>query len=157
MSWMTRGAAMAAVTAGGVAVGRALIGRGPDGRPGAGDDGPGDGWQVVTINRSPDELTPGGRLPDPIARLGVGVQVRVSPAPGDKGTELAVRRRRSDPELIADLTARLTGDDPRQAVRAALRQAKQLAETGELLRPDRASTSRPTRAGTRPDGGTAPG
>lgn len=153
---------MAAVTAGGVAIGRALTGRGPGGWPGAGpgDDGPGDGWQVVTINRSRDELAPGGRLPDPIARLGDGVQVRVTPAPGDKGTELAVRRRRSDPELVADLTARLTGDDPRQAVRAALRQTKQLAETGEVLRPERPATSgspdRSAEAAT-PDNGAAPG
>lgn len=133
---------MAAVTAGGVAVGRALAGRG---WPGPIEE---DGWQIVTIYRSHDELAPGGRLPPPVAQLGEGVEVRLRPAPGGKGSELAVRRRHSDPDLVTDLTSRVTGDDPRQAVRAALWQTKQLAETGEVLLPDRP----PTRLPGRPSG-----
>lgn len=154
---------MAAVTAGGVAVGRALIGRGRAGWPSAGfvDDRRGEGWHVVTINRPRDELAQGGRLPDPVTRLGDGVEVRLRPAPGDKGTELAVRQRQSEPDAVTDLTARLTGDDPRQAVRTALRQSKQLAETGEVLSPDRPATTkrmllnRPVEATVRHAGGKA--
>ena len=36
--------------------------------------------------------------------------------------------------------ARVTGRDPRQDVRLALRQAKSLLETGDVLSPDTAST-----------------
>jgi hypothetical protein len=134
MGWMTKGAAAAAVTAGGAAVGRALAGRAlgswPVSRPV--QDGHGR-WQVVTVNRSPDELLPGGRLPEPLARLGDAVEVRLRAAPGDRGTEVAVRLRHGEPHALTDLAIQLTGDDPRLAVRNALRLTKQQAETGEVL------------------------
>jgi hypothetical protein len=146
MSWVTRGAAMAAVTAGGVAVGRVLAGRErahwPSARPS--EDGRGDGWHLVTINRSPEDLAPGGRVPEPIAQLGDGVEVRLRRAPGDKGTELAVRLCQSEPSAVTDLTVRVTGDDPREAVRTALRRTKELAETGEVLSPDLTSSTKHT-------------
>jgi hypothetical protein len=40
--------------------------------------------------------------------------------------------------------ARIAGKDPRQELRAALRQARQLLETGEILRPDTPPTTRRT-------------
>lgn len=91
-------------------------------------------WHKVTINRGPEEVLPDGRLPAPLAALGDGVEVEVTPAPGDKGTELAARLRD---------TAE-TGSGPRQQVRSALREAKQLIEAGEVLCVD------PTPHGHRP-------
>ena len=62
--------------------------------------------------------------------------MEVREAPGGKGTELRARLRRSEPTGAAGAAARLSGDDPRQQVRSALRQAKQLIEVGEVLRVD---------------------
>lgn len=90
----------------------------------------------MTVNRSPDEVMPQGRLPEPLARLGDLVDVEVAPAPGDRGTELRARLRSVEPSGAAGAVARAVGDDPRQAVRAALRESKQLIEVGEVLRVD---------------------
>ena len=89
-------------------------------------------WRSVTIMRSPDEIAPGGVYPQPLQELGDDVELRLQPAPGDKGTELSARLR----EEPSGLVRRLRGDDPRLAVRAALREAKQLVEVGEVLRLD---------------------
>ncbi|HST70889.1 MULTISPECIES: hypothetical protein [Kocuria] len=82
-------------------------------------------WQVVTVNRPPEEVAPGGRCPQPLAELGGSVEIRTAPAPGGRGTELAVRalqtgavRKRPRPEQI----------------RRAVRDAKELLEVGEILR-----------------------
>jgi hypothetical protein len=103
-----------------------------------------DRWHSVTVNRPPDEVAPDGRLPDPLTELGDLVEVRVRPAPGDRGTELAARLRRPEPDGIRGAAARVTGSDPRQRLRAALRQARQLLETGEVLNPDEPPTTRRT-------------
>jgi hypothetical protein len=108
-------------------------------------DRPGPRWHVVTINHPPEVVAPDGRIPRPVAQLGDAVEVKVRPAPGDRGTELAVRlRHHSEPSGVWSATARITGKDPRQAVRAALRQAKQLLETGEVLSADQPPTTRRT-------------
>jgi hypothetical protein len=103
-----------------------------------------DRWHTVTVNRLPEEVAPEGRLPDPLAGLGDAVEVRVRPAPGGRGTELAARLRDGAPAGAAEAVARAAGSDPRQDLRAALRQSKQLAETGEVLTPDEPSTARRT-------------
>ena len=137
-------AAAAAIAVGGIAVRRVLTSRGWGRGPVLGPaDGRAPSCYVVTIDRAPAEVAPGGRLPEPIAQLGDGVEVTVRPAPGGRGTELAARLRRDEPDGLAGLTARLSGEDRRGAVRSALRQAKQLAETGEVLSPDRPATTRP--------------
>jgi hypothetical protein len=92
-------------------------------------------WLAVTVYRPVEEVR--GRLPEPIIELGDRVEVRVEPASSDKGTELAVRLRDPGPSGSA---ARLAGRDPRQQVRKALRRAKSLLETGDVLRPDPPST-----------------
>lgn len=93
-------------------------------------------WETVTVYRRPDELLRGGRFPAPLTGLGDGVELRARPAPGGRGTELSGRlRTRAGP--LAAVTAYLAGDDAPLALRRALRQAKQLAETGEVLRPER--------------------
>lgn len=93
-------------------------------------------WHAVTVNRSAEEVLPGGQVPRPLAELGDLVEVEVRAAPGDKGSELRARLRQPRPEGAASGSARVAGEDPRQRVRAALREAKQLIEAGEVLRVD---------------------
>ncbi|MDQ1122592.1 hypothetical protein [Microbacterium trichothecenolyticum] len=82
-----------------------------------------EGWKAVTILGDPEEFSAGG-YPAPLERLRDALEVRIDPAPGDKGFEVHARVRDG-----ADLP-----DDPDQALRTALRDAKQLFETGEVLR-----------------------
>ena len=103
-----------------------------------------DRWHSLTVNRPPDEVAPEGRLPDPLAELGDLVEVRLRPAPGGRGTELAARLRQYVPAGAGQAAARVAGSDPRQDLRAALRQSKQLLETGEVLNPDEPPTTRRT-------------
>jgi hypothetical protein len=103
-----------------------------------------DRWHTVTVNRPPEEVAPEGPLPEPLAALDDAVEVRLRPAPGGRGTELAVRLRDGAPAGAAAAVARVAGSDPRQQVRSALRQSKQLLETGEVLKPDESPTTRRT-------------
>src|SRR5918997_1175237 len=75
---------------------------------------------------------------------GDAVEGRVRPAPGGRGTELAARLRQGAPSGPAGALARVSGSDPRQELRAALRQSRQLLETGEVLSPDSPPTTRRT-------------
>ena len=93
-------------------------------------------WHSVTLNRSQDEVMTNGQMPGPLAGLGDLVEVQVRPAPGGKGTELAARLRVAEPTGPRAARARVSGHDPRQQVRLALRQSKQLVEVGEVLRMD---------------------
>ncbi|WP_223856286.1 MULTISPECIES: hypothetical protein [Streptomyces] len=95
-----------------------------------------DRWLVVTVNRAPTDVGIQGAPPKPLDRFGDELEVRVRPAPGDHGTELAARIRRPVPPKAASWPARLAGRDPRQEVRTALREAKALLETGEVMLPD---------------------
>lgn len=73
-------------------------------------------WNIVTILRSEEGIAPNGELPAPLAALR-GIETRLREAPGGRGTELA---------------ARFTSEGgDRDQLRIALRQSKQLAETGE--------------------------
>lgn len=116
------------------AAGAALIKKALDQPPGGwAAPGPVDSqrWRVVTVNLPIDAVKD---MPEPLADLGDAIEVRISPAPGDKGTEIAARLRSpgepTDPSI--------------GAVREALRDAKQLLEVGWVLEPDRNRTSRPT-------------
>jgi hypothetical protein len=98
----------------------------------AGDEGPSrsdgkDRWHAVTVNLPPERVSDDGTAPPPLRDMG-GVEVRLQKAPGDKGTEIYVRS---------------TGADVGE-VRRALREAKSLLETGEVLLPDAPSTTQPT-------------
>jgi uncharacterized membrane protein len=91
-------------------------------------------WHVVTINKPPAEVAPGGRVPGPVAELGDIVETQVRAAPGNRGTELAARLREApSSSTIRNGVARLRGENPRQRVRSALRRTKQLLEVGEVL------------------------
>jgi len=91
-------------------------------------------WHVVTVNRSPDEVMPDGTPPPALRALGDLVEVEVRPAQQARGTELRARVRQPEPGTAKSVLERLGGTDPRQAVRAALREDKQLIEVGEVLR-----------------------
>jgi hypothetical protein len=94
---------------------------------------PASGWLAVTVLVEPSEID-SEKLPEPLAEIGDQIEVRVRPAPGGKGTELAARlrdRRRSGTKV-----SRLTGKDPQAELRSALRRAKQLIEVGEVLTVD---------------------
>ncbi len=91
-------------------------------------------WLGVTINLPREEVMPDGAPPQPLARL--DAEVRAERAPGDRGTELYARPRRAVPTGPMAVLARLRGTDPRQEVRKALRDAKSILETGEVLRPE---------------------
>ena len=86
-------------------------------------------WRAVTVNRPADRVMADGRVPAPLAALGDTVEVEVRPAPGDKGTELGARLR-------------APGSGSPEDLRAALREAKQLIEVGEVLRVDPAPHGR---------------
>ena len=101
-------------------------------------------WRAVTVRCDPDRIGTGADLPAPLAALGERIEVRITPAPGDKGTELAARyqERASDEEI--------------GRLRAALREAKQLIEVGEVTRVDPAphGVRKPTPQGAVLEGAT---
>ncbi|MFG1918621.1 hypothetical protein [Micromonospora sp. NPDC048898] len=99
-------------------------------------------WEVVTVDRPPEQVLPAGRWPEPLRRLDGAVEVRVRPAPGDRGTELAARPVAGATPPVG-LAAHLVGDDPHLLVRRTLRQIKQRVEAGEVLRADRSALDRP--------------
>lgn len=77
-------------------------------------------WRAVTVLTDPDQLRTA--TPAPLATFGDRLEIRVTPAPGDRGAELAARFRGPVTE------------DELGELRSALREAKQLIETGEVLR-----------------------
>ena len=79
-------------------------------------------WRAVTVLCPPERLET--ELPARLAAFGDRLEVRTTPAPGDRGTELAARFRGPVPE------------DEIGGLRSALREAKQLIEVGEVLRMD---------------------
>jgi hypothetical protein len=95
-------------------------------------DGP--RWRTVTILRTEHEIAPGGILPQPLLMLGAVVEVKMEVAPGERGTELSARLRAPEPRGLRGVVQRARGTDPRQAVRRALRESKQLIEAGEIIR-----------------------
>lgn len=121
------------VAAAGVAAGlvaRSLV---RERRESDGDGRHPEGWKAVTILGDSASFAEGG-YPPPLRRIAAALEVRLDPAPGDKGFEVHARIRED-----ADVGAVIGDDDPDQTVRAALRDAKQVFETGEILR----STPRP--------------
>jgi hypothetical protein len=100
-------------------------------------DGPGrdrdEHWLAVTVYCSPDQVGPPGALPEPLAVLGDSIELRIRPAAGDKGTELFARPRGQDVS--------------REDLRMALRKAKSLIETGDVIQPDTPPSTHPGPAG----------
>ena len=48
-------------------------------------------WRALTIDRPIEEISPGGELPAALAGLGSNIEVDIHSAPGNWGTEVAVR------------------------------------------------------------------
>jgi hypothetical protein len=96
-----------------------------------------DRWHAVTVNRAPQDIQADGRLPEPLAALGDSIETRIRPAPGNKGTEIHARLREEPPDEVTD-------DDPRHALRRALRESKSLLEIGEVIEPNVNRTTEPT-------------
>jgi hypothetical protein len=97
-----------------------------------------DRWHSVTVNCSPEQLGP---KPSPLDEIGIPVEIRIRPAPGDHGTELAVRMLEPAPAGPVKLLGKLRNDDPIRSIRRALREARSLAEVGEVLLPDVPATT----------------
>jgi hypothetical protein len=136
---LIKGAFVGALGAAGVALaGRALAARSRERRAG-GDTR----WHVLTVYKPLDELR-AGPLPEPLSQLGDAVDVELRAAPGGRGTEIAVRLRDGEPTGTSAVAARVTGQDPRHAVRRALRESRSLIETGEVLQPDARPSNRHT-------------
>ncbi|MFP1624081.1 hypothetical protein ACLB9X_02420 [Streptomyces sp. 5K101] len=131
-------AAAAGLTAGAVLALRRSMARPAD--PAAADR-----WLTVTINRSPADIQ-ADKLPTPLQEYGDRIETRIRPAPGDRGTEVAVRLK-DVPSDALSVPARLTGQDPRQDLRRSLREAKALLEAGEVLLPDTPPTTHDTPGG----------
>lgn len=129
----------AALAGGAVLLVRVARGRAPRGPVTGGWTG--SGWLAVTVLREPSDLDT-HQLPAPLAELGDRVEVRVRPAAGGKGTELAARLR--DRPAPASAPSRLGGRDPEAGLRSALRRAKQVYEVGEVLAVDPAPHGRRT-------------
>ncbi|MEO3927235.1 hypothetical protein ABGB07_25700 [Micromonosporaceae bacterium B7E4] len=143
MRWLVGGAAM---VAGGLVV-RRLLGRSAHGdgqwpQRLAGRRKP--RWHVTTVNRPADKIGVDGQLPEPLTGLGDAVEIQIRPAAGNRGTEIAVRLRDGARLPAARVVRRVMGRDPEQAIRAALREAKQLIETSEVLHPDYPPTTEST-------------
>ena len=108
-----------ALLAAGAATAAVVVGR----RRRAAADRPDERWLVVTVNRAPQEVQ--NALPQDLTRWRDEVELRITPASGDKGTELR---------------ARPVGGTSAHDVRLALRRAKSVLEAGEVVRPDTAPT-----------------
>jgi hypothetical protein len=121
-------------------------------RPAAGmgtsSDGKTDRWHAITVNRAPEEVSSSeDRLLEPLAELGDDVEVQIRSAPGDRGTEILARVRGSVPSGVGGVRARASGEDQRGALRKALRETQWLLETGEVLSPDKETTTKDTPGG----------
>lgn len=120
-----RGVVAAGVGVAGIAAGlvaRALVKKD---RASDGDGAHPQGWKAVTILGDAEDFARGG-YPEPLRRMSDELEVRLDPAPGDKGFEVHARLR-----LWVDAAADGARDG---ALREALRDAKQVFETGEVLR-----------------------
>jgi hypothetical protein len=100
------------------------------------DRSPKNRWIMVTVNCSPQRLASRSDLPEPITRLGDAVDIKISPAPGDRGTELGARLRDLPRTRIPGMVNRRPEEDPVCVVERALRDAKAMIEAGEVIRPD---------------------
>jgi hypothetical protein len=133
MTAAVRNVASLAARAGGSVVRQVRSTIDPSAARPAGAGQPASGWLAVTVFREPSDVDT-AQLPAPLAELGDRIEVRVRPAPGDKGTELAARLRNRPSSGTA--LSRLHGSDPQAELRSALRRAKQLIEVGEVLAVD---------------------
>jgi hypothetical protein len=111
------------------------------------DRAPKNRWIMVTVNCSPQRLASRSDLPEPLTRLGDAIDIKICPAPGDRGTELGARLRDLPRTRISGMVNRHPEEDPRLMVERALREAKAMIEAGEVIRPDWPPTTQPAQVG----------
>jgi uncharacterized membrane protein len=89
---------------------------------------------ATTINRSQEEII--ARLPEAEPPLSDdAAQVSLTPAPGNRGTEVRVILDKSAPGGgLGQKVAAAFGTDPQRQLDDALRRFKQLLEAGEVIR-----------------------
>lgn len=92
---------------------------------------------MVTIYRQPEEVQTQVDGSGPLSRMRGEIELTVRPAPGDKGTQLAVRPKAPDRDSVG----------MRRALRAALRETKSILECGAVVEPSRPGSSHPGPAG----------
>lgn len=91
-------------------------------------------WHAEIVMDEPNRLIAWRATGSPVPHRG---QVELSPAPGDRGTEVWVRLTYHVPAgRLGAAVATLTGDDPDQVLRTALRRTKQLLECGQVVAVD---------------------
>lgn len=90
------------------------------------------GWKSVTVLGDAERLRPDGQWVAPLAPIAEHLQVELRPAPGGRGTEVHARIRDGRARAVHSAT----GLPAAQALRAALRDTKQVVEAGEVLRMD---------------------
>ncbi len=112
-----------------------------------GQSAPGSARQLVVTVNTPVATLQESALPEQLLALGDDVELELRSAAGDKGTEIAARILAPQPSGVKAVVARVGGDDRRQQVRRALREAKSMIETGELLEGQRARTTERTLLG----------
>lgn len=94
-------------------------------------------WHPITVNRDPANITLRSEELKPLMDLGEAIEIKIAPAPGGKGTEIAARLSDSDtPDKMSKKMKMLS------KLRGALRKTQWLVETGEILSPDKPSSIR---------------
>ncbi|HEX8227512.1 MAG TPA: hypothetical protein VF572_06615 [Candidatus Saccharimonadales bacterium] len=94
-------------------------------------------WHTLTVNLPLAKVAPKGNLPTPLYELGDKIEVRFTPAPGDRGTEVAVR--------LTDVKAHQESAGAQlEELRRALRDTRSILETGEVLEPSSPGSSKTT-------------
>jgi uncharacterized membrane protein len=90
-------------------------------------------WDAEIVQDSPNRLIAWRSTPDATVRN--EGSVTFTPVPGDRGTEVRVELDYDIPAgALGSLVARLFGEEPEQQVRDDLRRAKQVVETGDVVR-----------------------
>jgi uncharacterized membrane protein len=92
-------------------------------------------WDAEIVEERPGELIAWRSLPG--ADVDNSGSVRITPAPGNRGTEVEVELRYSPPGgALGAGFAKLVGEEPATQMADDLRRLKQVIETGELVRSD---------------------
>jgi hypothetical protein len=95
-------------------------------------------WHPITVNRDIADVVMDSDELLPLMDLGGDIEIRIEPAPGGRGTEIAARLITS-----GDMTDKSTREMLRK-LREALRNTQWLLETGEILLPDSPPSTRRT-------------
>lgn len=89
-------------------------------------------WEAVIVEDRPDELIAWESVAG--SRIENAGSVRFDPAPGDRGTEVALKLRYTPPlGGLGATVARAFGEEPSQQTAEDLRRFKQVLETGEVV------------------------